>query len=264
MCVGVKTYMWKASSPLNELDLSIQEGRSFKASSALVCSSDFGVPSHRPRRYTLFTNVETVDFQEDWSRDALSSLFRRNCLSSAVYRLASPDDVARHSSLVADSRKLAVTPAEVRTWPSVAFLTQGEAERLEEYIRVAVATMQEESTSQESKVLLWDLSQHMQFAGRGARSAEQKVPTLLRSSRLWWQDFGNPSASRLATVEEYFAIQSMPVLLSDIHDFRDVFPFPSVLPALSVAEGIGWAGNAMNLAVVGTLLLFALSAIDVV
>ena len=93
------------------------------------------------------------------------------------------------------------------------------------------------------------------------------VPTLMTSSSIYRLSAGSGSSGigRPATVAEYLAIQCVPVLLPEGHplaEFSDGSKQIKHFLGLTLAEARRLTGNGMNLAQVGSIILFVLATIS--
>ena len=159
---------------------------------------------------------------------------------------------------IARRKRLPLAEHDVDSWHSAALLTQHEAARLQQYVDI----LMESELDTDTVFLLWDISQSSEYVGdyRVIRSA-RFAPTLMRSSKLWWHNVHFPERSRLATKEEYFAIQGVPVGLQSSDSHHGEFPSVIDIEKTTTTDAVHLCGNSMSLRVVGAIFVFLLSTV---
>ena len=83
-------------------------GPAYRGHTALLCTSDLGLPSKRLRRYSLFSLRATTDVHESWCRDSLSLFSSRVDVGLSFYMKAIDQEVRCHHEKLAVMRSLAV------------------------------------------------------------------------------------------------------------------------------------------------------------
>ena len=201
----------------------------------------------------MFVNVTIAEVAEEYSRETIGRLFFREAtIAAEVYFRAAEEDIRQAFEQVAAGRRL---PPVVAALHSSAILSHGEASRLNRYLKATVLA----GAKSDARARLFDLNQNVEYVGLPLPGV---VPTLLRGTKLYLHWPNSEASSRLSIGLEYFAIQGLPVFLPDEDAHARMFPFPSLLPTMSDALCRRLAGNAMNLCVVGSIMLFVVATVE--
>ena len=219
---------------------------------AVFDATDLGLPVRRPRRYS-------VCWRQDTSR---SRLYSEAELAKVAFK-AIQDDASVF--LVATSAELEMIKAEMieqaqlepdyhgRPWSWRAVLPAGDHRRL----RAAELGGFAETPG----IGLLSLSQNPDYQGTNSMLA----PALIRSSKLYRLVDKRSRSDRLIMPSEYWALQMLPVNLPTGHLARSFFneddlKRSGVWQSLNHARAL--AGNGMNVAAVGAVLLFVVSSLE--
>ena len=146
-------------------------------------------------------------------------------------------------------------------WPWSALLSAGEYQRLKAFKR---AWLDADPDLQGIDFAFVSLSQNVRFVGTSFVN-NPNVPTLLRSTILFRVVLDTSRLTpRLAVPIELLAMQMFPVNLPKDHFLSGLVPFEHAFAELSVgmASARALAGNGMNMAAVGAIILWALASMS--
>ena len=210
--------------------------------SCVYSPTDFGIPTNRPRRYSLvFPKPTSLLLRHiEFSGSALTAIaFRRLHLKASVYLQAPPEEVKVFCDELANLRGLPARP-EGFTYACKAVMPPGDRIRMES---------QRESLLQSGVADLdyvVDCSQTNNFA-----HPMQVMPTLLRNSSLF-----SLRGDRLFLVEELMAAQGLPRYLPDdmmerLWPYRGTHAFLQWMKEKDIRTSLG---NAMHVSQIGVAL----------
>ena len=214
--------------------------------SSIVCSHvwspcDLGIPSHRPRRYTLVFPRPTSKLYGNvsYDMDTLRAVcFRRLQLHGSVFLQAPADHVKKALDKLAEHKGLPPRPAG-QAYSCKHVMVSGDAVRMEQH---------RESLMREGIVDFdWnvDVKQTTRFATR-----MQVIPTVLRAATIY-----NLAAQRLFLLSELMSVQGFPRHLQANHPALACFPadFLASFDALPEKDQRSMIGNSMSLCQIGVV-----------
>eukprot|EP00439_Symbiodinium_sp_Y106_P004366 s4167_g1.t1 len=214
---------------------------------SIVCSHvwspcDLGIPSHRPRRYTLvFPRASSKLFgRVSYDLDTLRAVcFRRLQLRGSVFLQAPADQVKQALDKLAENKGLPALPAG-QTYSCKHVMVSGDAVRMEQH--------RERLICEGIADLDWnvDVKQTVRFATK-----MQVIPTVLRAATIY-----NLAACRLFLLSELMSVQGFPRHLQANHPALACLPhreFFANFDALPEKDQRSMIGNSMSLCQIGVV-----------
>eukprot|EP00971_Amphidinium_carterae_P342037 6481169-Amphidinium_carterae.2 len=264
LCWIFKVWMLKPRIVVHECVLGFQESvlaqalnftgdPQYHVQSVVFSPHEMGIPVHRNRRYTLCTLRPSLTICRPFTRASLQELAFRSLLLTAEIFLNAPEDellALKESMAVANNLPPNFQGVEWR-WRSV--LSAGDKGRLLEALQHGFLS--------NAGVGLLSLSQTAAYQCKNSWIA----PTLLRSSKLF-RAFQEPSRyERMVVGSEYYALQMLPVFLPEAHPAAKYLSQQMLVDSdaiKTVSQARALCGNAMNVAAIGSVLIYALGSVE--
>ena len=247
----------------------------YSVNTAVTCPTDFGIPAHRQRKYCLASLVNTMREATNTSWGSNMEIFQRELvLDASVYFRASEQIVRERAEFLAKRRFLPSEGLEDK-WSHL--LTRGDQRRLQEYI----ARGEQEGAT----FLCVNLAQRVDFL---KMPMDGLVPPLMQKSGMYGMhlrqsdttdsnthsetqrtaDSSGKHVNREMMVIECLAVQGFPVMLDGEH--YAVKHLPASMRSekhlsrlgLNNNDWLSMAGNAMHVAQIGLLIVFALGSLE--
>ena len=250
-----ETAFWEPDMVLHECtaEFDVQQLERFFSPRYLISSIVFspvqlGVPTSRPRRYTIMVHRDRRAQRTSFTLDTFGRMFFRTCQTSGHIFWCAPNHLV--SSFVEGLASRLHLPANQPNgvaWPCRSVLPEGDLQRLLAY---------EKGCRKKRKALrcIVNLKQNYSFM----RSLSEMVPTLLTKTSVLW----SMQAERLLIPMEHLAVMGVPVF----REGRDVERMFGV--EILAREGvltndqiIQLSGNGMSSIAIGSVLLFALGVV---
>jgi hypothetical protein len=227
--------------PAREFWEHMLKGTEFTQETLNMNPKNMGIPSCRPRSYTIVTcrgSVPMLQVSEALDVACTSSL----AVDAAVYFKATPEMQLEMKREILRRRHIFFTEQNLEDIPWSRVLTFGARMRLKSHI--------DQSTGFQGtqRAMLVMVSQTMQFAGY----PRSLVPTLVRNSLCYIV-----SEDRLMLPIEHFLVNGVPLFYEGLPPELQVIP-QRAFEQLGLSEARRLAGNMMHLASVGSVLLAAL------
>ena len=217
--------------------------------SAVFSPADLGIPTHRPRRYTMVCPDRAsrlfgvIEFSEALLGEVC---FRQIHLRGSIYLQAPQEDIKVAMDELAESRGLSARPAG-KSYRCKYVMMTGDRLRMEQYRE---RRMQDNAADMDVNI---DCSQTTTFGGY-----MQLMPTLLKNSSIY-----NLEADRLYLLTEVMAAQGFPRFLASDLEACDHLPdedFYRTFDGMVARRKKGMLGNAMCVSQVGCAIAIAFLA----
>jgi len=223
--------------------------------------NQFGLPAKRPRSYMVFVHREKMQASRFrfGDQDFESTFFRRCVTSADLYFSAPADDRASIVSDMAANRNLPREPPDSfgdRVWKLSHVLPPGMRLRLEQ-----ARTLARDRTE---NVLVANIMQSVdraQICNVMPTLMTNSMCVLIRGAQNKFQWCGGCAEGVLLTPDEHLQVMGWP--LANCAD-EGTPQMPKELAKLSSSKKKRVAGNGMHMAVVGSLLIYALCSHDMV
>ena len=225
--------------------------KSYGFFTSVICPTDFGVPSSRPRRYTWLWDSEHVEPIAAIDVDLLGSLcFAKLEIDGSVFLRATEEQVKSFLDTLAAARGI---PPRVdgRKFSCRQVLTFSNRQRLQIFEKI-IANNPKYSPSGASGLpcFFFDITQN----GDKREHIVSQVPCLLRRSLIWCT-----AVRRLMVPIEQMLVQGLPLLLPPDCEFAAWAPWSQeYIDAMATSVIRSMTGNSMSLPVVGRVLLMLL------
>ena len=219
--------------------------------SVLFTPTDLGIPSHRPRKYSLvIPEVSKLHGAVAFGVKELTKVaFSKLLLRGSVYLRAPHADIKLYMDHLASTNKMLPSRPENKTYACETVMITGDRMRMLEYRAML------ESSGRACDDVIVDVTQNVSFG-----SVMDVLPTLLRNSMPY-----SMLSNRLFLATELLAAQGFPVYLeADDEVWRDM---PNEVkqcierlmnqPDLTLRRMLG---NTMHLAQVGSVLAIVLAS----
>lgn len=225
----------------------------FFGSAYIVCSfafspTDLGIPSSRPRRYTLLVAKERFSLRSTFDGSGFGRDMFRRCMATAhIYACAPTVYIERYLHYLAEKRHLPATSESGEQWPMRMLLRESLHQRLLAYERAA-------DRLRGRRVYIVNLMQEWGFVRRFSELA----PTLMTRTSLLW----DMSADRLFIPEELLVMIGIPIFAAErLQEDRVGIEVLALAGDLQPDAIRFVTGNGMHMGAVGSVLLWTFSVL---
>jgi hypothetical protein len=220
-------------------------GEKYNIQSFCFSPVDLGVPSNRPRRYSILILKSLFVARLSYDAAGFGGLFfQRTIMDGHIYWFTSRDEVGAYTRSMAEKKHLPDSKPDSQSWSMRDVLPEAEYQQLLGYER---RCMKKRGRLE----LIVNLGQNFTFD----KSSTTICPSLLtRTSTLW-----SMRAERLLLPLEHLCVMGIPAMeaLAEIHPMH---PAERLFRSgqLSIGQLKRLVGNAMHQISIGSVLLFAL------
>jgi len=221
-------------------------GDAYSIQSLVFSPVSLGVPTSRPRRYTLLIARASLVPECPFTREGLGALMFKRCVADGhIFWTAPPEEVASSMREYSDRLCLAPVQASGDPWECEDLLPARQQQRLRNYRKACTKRGR-------SLRCIVNLQQDAHFM----RSLSEMVPCLLtKTSSIW-----SMRHSRLLSASEHLGVMGVPIFASGRHDHaRFNVELLALGQGITASEVMHLAGNGMCLSAIGSVLLFALA-----